>query len=128
MGRSARATSWAEAGTADRMAAAASARRRCFMPPCWPLTLQSQSGLSRGRAVKRKGPGCVLQPGPYLVCLGPYLIVGRVENWWNGGGLDRVHSNVVAPSPQGLSGAFLPAASDQMRLMKKIPMAAMVTM
>lgn len=49
-------------------------------------------------------------------------ITGRVSNWWYGGGEDSVHSNVVAPSPQGLSGAFLPAASDQIRLMKKITM------
>ena len=31
---------------------------------------------------------------------------GRVSNWWYGGGEDRVHSSVVAPSPHGLSAAF----------------------
>ena len=31
---------------------------------------------------------------------------GSVSNWWNGGGEDSVHSNVVAPTPHGL----LPAA------------------
>ena len=29
-----------------------------------------------------------------------YLMTGSVSNWWNGGGLDSVHSSVVAPSPQ----------------------------
>ena len=33
---------------------------------------------------------------------------GKVSNWWNGGGDDRVHSNVSAPSPHGLASAFLP--------------------
>ena len=53
-------------------------------------------------------------------------IFGSVSNWWNGGGELSVHSSVVAPSPQGLSGAFLPAASDQIRLMKKMPMPAAI--
>ncbi|PAV66838.1 hypothetical protein WR25_14826 [Diploscapter pachys] len=35
-----------------------------------------------------------------------------VSNWWYGGGEDSVHSSVVAPSPQGLSGAFGPAISE----------------
>ena len=35
-----------------------------------------------------------------------YLILGRVLNWWNGGGDESVHSSVVAPSPHGLSAAF----------------------
>ena len=30
---------------------------------------------------------------------------GKVSNWWNGGGEDKVHSSVVAPGPQGLSPA-----------------------
>ena len=55
-------------------------------------------------------------------------IFGSVENWWNGGGLGSVHSSVVAPSPQGLSGAFLPAASDQNRLTKKMATPAIVIM
>ena len=42
-------------------------------------------------------------PGPALSavqrCCG-HLMTGSVSNWWNGGGLDRVHSSVVAPSPQ----------------------------
>ena len=49
-------------------------------------------------------------------------MTGKVSNWWNGGGLDRVHSSVVAPSPHGLPGAFLPAPSDQMMLIKKMTM------
>lgn len=55
-------------------------------------------------------------------------ILGSVSNWWNGGGLDSVHSSVVAPSPQGLSGAFLPAISDQITLTKKIAMPAAMIM
>ena len=51
-------------------------------------------------------------------------IRGSVSNWWNGGGEDSVHSSVVAPSPQGLSGAGLPAISDQITLTKKIAMPA----
>ena len=47
---------------------------------------------------------------------------GSVSNWWYGGGELSVHSSVVAPSPQGLSPAFLPAISDQIRLTKKIAM------
>src|SRR3546814_4893360 len=49
-------------------------------------------------------------------------IFGSVSNWWYGGGLGSVHSSVVAPSPHGLSAAFLPAASDKIRLMKKTTM------
>ncbi len=55
-------------------------------------------------------------------------IRGSVSNWWNGGGEDKVHSSVVAPSPHGLSSAFLPAISDQIRLMKKITMPAAMIM
>src|SRR3546814_232557 len=39
-------------------------------------------------------------------------IRGSSLNWWNGGGLDSVHSSVVAPSPHGLSAARLPATSE----------------
>ena len=54
-------------------------------------------------------------------------ITGNVSNWWNGGGLVSVHSSVVAPSPQGLASAFLPAIRDQMMPRKKNTMpAAMV--
>jgi hypothetical protein len=35
-----------------------------------------------------------------------YLITGKVLYWWKGGGDGNVHSNVVAPGPQGLSAAF----------------------
>ena len=49
-------------------------------------------------------------------------IFGSVSDWWNGGGLLSVHSSVVAPSPHGLPGAFLPAISDQTTLTKKIAM------
>ena len=31
-----------------------------------------------------------------------YLIRGSSLNWWNGGGDDKVHSSVVAPSPHGV--------------------------
>ena len=55
-------------------------------------------------------------------------IFGSVLNWWNGGGLGRVHSRVVAPSPQGLSGAFLPAASDHRILTKNTATPAIVIM
>ncbi len=41
-----------------------------------------------------------------------YSMTGRVSNWWYGGGEDSVHSSVVAPSPQGLSGALGPASSE----------------
>ncbi|MBN8965086.1 MAG: hypothetical protein J0H89_06805, partial [Rhizobiales bacterium] len=34
-----------------------------------------------------------------------YLIRGSRSNWWNGGGDDNVHSNVVAPSPHGFAAA-----------------------
>src|SRR3546814_3001691 len=47
-------------------------------------------------------------------------IFGSVSNWWKGGGLDKVHSSVVAPSPHGFASAFRPAISDQKRLIKKI--------
>src|SRR5688500_10284324 len=55
-------------------------------------------------------------------------IFGSVLNWWNGGGLGSVHSRVVAPSPHGLSGAFLPAAIDQNKLTKNTAIPAIVTM
>src|SRR6202000_1627095 len=35
-----------------------------------------------------------------------YLIFGSSLNWWKGGGDGRVHSSVVAPTPQGLSPAI----------------------
>src|SRR3546814_854836 len=38
-------------------------------------------------------------------------IRGSSLNWWSGGGLDSVHSSVVAPSPHGLSAAFFPATN-----------------
>ena len=38
-------------------------------------------------------------------------------------GSDRVHSSVVAPSPHGLAGAFLPQPSDQNRLTKNTAIA-----
>ena len=80
------------------------------------------AGLRRGRALAR--------PAACKPCLraSPQSIFGRVSNWWNGGGLDRVHSSVVAPSPQGLSGACLPASSDQITLTKKIAMPAAMIM
>ena len=53
---------------------------------------------------------------------------GSVSNWWKGGGLDSVHSSVVAPSPHGLSGAFLPATSDQKMLTKKKTMPTAIRM
>ena len=53
-------------------------------------------------------------------------IFGSVEYWWNGGGLGSVHWSVIAP--HGLAGAFLPAASDQNRLTKKIATPAIVIM
>jgi hypothetical protein len=31
-----------------------------------------------------------------------YRMTGNRSYWWKGGGDDSVHSNVVAPSPQGL--------------------------
>jgi hypothetical protein len=51
---------------------------------------------------------------------------GNVSNWWNGGGLDKVHSSVVAPSPHGLLPAFAPAANVHARLTKKISMLAAI--
>ena len=46
---------------------------------------------------KRPGP----RPSPGLIePERAQSIFGRVSNWWKGGGLDRVHSSVVAPSPQ----------------------------
>ena len=41
-----------------------------------------------------------VQDGPPLAGRFRQSIFGKVENWWNGGGLDSVHSSVVAPSPQ----------------------------
>jgi len=34
-----------------------------------------------------------------------HRISGSVSYWWNGGGDGSVHSNVVAPGPQGLAAA-----------------------
>ena len=45
---------------------------------------------------------------PGLVAQAPGAIQeirGSTLNWWNGGGEGSVHSSVVAPAPQGLSGA-----------------------
>jgi len=38
---------------------------------------------------------------------------GRTSNWWNGGGEGKVHSSVVAPTPQGLAPAG--SSSDRRR-------------
>ena len=58
----------------------------------------------------------------------PQSIFGRVSNWWYGGGEEIVHSSVVAPSPQGLSPAGLPATIDQIRLTKNTTMPAAMIM
>ncbi len=69
------------------------------------------------------------RPGGGLMALSPpQSIFGSVSNWWYGGGEEIVHSSVVAPSPQGLSPAFLPAASDQIRLTKNTTMPAAMIM
>jgi len=34
-----------------------------------------------------------------------HLIRGSVVHWWNGGGDESIHSNVVAPTPHGLAPA-----------------------
>ena len=34
--------------------------------------------------------------------------LGKVSNWWNGGGEDSVHSRVSAPSPHGFATSFFP--------------------
>ena len=53
---------------------------------------------------------------------------GRVEYWWNGGGLDKVHSSVVAPSPHGFGGAFFPAVREMSRFTKNTPTLTAVIM
>src|SRR5689334_5534799 len=100
-----------------------SAGRRC----AWLVV--SSAFPEFGLCAKEKSPagGCrtrLFLPLPML----RQSIFGSVEYWWNGGGLDNVHSSVVAPSPQGLAGAFFPAASDQKRLMKNTATPATVIM
>src|SRR3546814_15728147 len=46
-------------------------------------------------------------------------IFGSVSNWWKGGGLDKVHSSVVALSPPVFASAFRPAISQHKRLSNK---------
>src|SRR5690606_2354855 len=49
--------------------------------------------------------GCAARERAAHIHMTAYCTFGRVENWWNGGGEDSVHSSVVAPSPHGLSAA-----------------------
>ena len=94
------------------------------------VAVSAEAGSFCTNLLMRKGPPWCFQSGPNLIHWSrlPQSIFGSVSNWWYGGGLDRVHSSVVAPSPHGLSGALRPAASDQNRLMKNSPMLATVIM
>src|SRR4051812_7006941 len=67
--------------------------------------VNTTSDITRGFSSAKKSPtvvtrGCVSESDI------DYLTRGSSLNWWKGGGEDRVHSRVVAPTPQGLSGAL----------------------
>src|SRR5258708_40175207 len=50
-------------------------------------------------------------PGGGALGYGRHLTRGNSSKVWKGGGDGRVHSSVVAPSPQGLPAALRPAKS-----------------
>ncbi|VTO11897.1 Uncharacterised protein [Brevundimonas vancanneytii] len=54
------------------------------------------------------------------------LTTGSSLNWWCGGGEDRVHSSVVAPSPHGLASALRRRMADSTSSTRNTPTPMMV--